>query len=267
MKVHSVSDLHCDNWELLGHEMATPVLPLVGDVLIVNGDVSDGSLERHLTRLASKYLEAGRPVLFVPGNHDYYYQSVVEAEQRMSLACANAGVVFLNNSCFSLEGVCFFGTTLWAAFDMREFSSLMQMNMAKVMVADYKYIKGFTPQLSLKLHEQARAELRQAAEAARAKKEKLVLISHHAPLHECVPPGFKNNPISGAYASDLSAILSAEGIETAIYGHMHGSGCQKSLASPGTLLFTNARGCLRGTTLQAAIKENPRFDYEGHFII
>lgn len=267
MRVHSVSDLHCDNWELLNHPMATPALKVSGDILIINGDISDGELEKHLSKLTRHYVNAGLPVLYVPGNHDYYYTDINDGSKAMRQACANAGVVLLNGDAFVKEGVRFFGTTLWAAFDLEEHSQAMQMNMSKVLVADYKYIRGLSPQHTWHLHHQARLQIERQGHDALENDQQFVLVSHHAPLHECIPEKFATNPISGAYASDLANLLKAANVHTAVFGHMHGTAHGAAKSAPGTNLYINARGCLRGSALENAIPENPRFNYEGCFSI
>lgn len=267
MKVHAVSDLHCDNWEILGHALAVPRLKVVGDILVINGDTSDGQLERYLETLTANYLEKGLPVLYVAGNHDHYYRHLDTSKAELERVCKNLGVINLDNTSFVREGVRFYGATTWTNFDLNNAKPMLQMNMAKVLVADYKYIKGLCPEATQLLHQQTVEMLLNESRIAKEKSEKLVFVSHHAPLHECIPEKFASNPVSGAYASDMAQALTEAGVAWAIYGHLHGNVKRPSSKVAGLQLYTNARGCLRGDSLDWAIPENPGFDYEGTFTV
>lgn len=76
MKLGIISDIHVDLNELPGEpsieeELVKQVERAELDVLILAGDISN-DVNRSLSVLAWLQAESGIPVLFVPGNHDYW---------------------------------------------------------------------------------------------------------------------------------------------------------------------------------------------------
>ena len=82
------------------------------DIVIISGDLADGSsvvLKDDFKALS----EVNMPIVFTPGNHDFYpgIENVVEA-------CKNAGIIVLDNESFQYKNLNIFGLTF--SFSDRE---------------------------------------------------------------------------------------------------------------------------------------------------
>lgn len=75
----------------------------------------------------------------------------------------------------------------------------------------------FTPQASQELHVEALAwlsnELEQPFDGPR------VVISHHAPLHRCIPEQYLGDALSPAFASHLPQLMGK--MDLWVHGHVH----------------------------------------------
>lgn len=123
MRCHYLSDLHLETQQCRGE------LPK-GDVLIVAGDLCHASCldpERtdkysvnqrgRVMRFIDTALENFQHVLLVMGNHDHY-DGVFDATAGLFKKHL-PGVTVLDNESIEIDGVCFFGTTLWSDFEGR----------------------------------------------------------------------------------------------------------------------------------------------------
>lgn len=109
MKLWIVSDLHLD---LRNDFVAGEQRPTDFDVLVVAGDVVDGDVVRGIETVA--VMADGRPAICVSGNHCHWGHSFRDVRERGMEAGARTGVHFLQNSTITIDGVTFFGATLWS---------------------------------------------------------------------------------------------------------------------------------------------------------
>ena len=58
----------------------------------------------------------GRPVIYVPGNHEYYHSHMSGLAGEMRKRAEARGVHLLDNDDVVIGGIRFFGTTLWTDF-------------------------------------------------------------------------------------------------------------------------------------------------------
>ncbi|GBR27886.1 metallophosphoesterase family protein [Kozakia baliensis] len=49
----------------------------------------------------------------------------------------------------------------------------------------------------------------------------VMVVTHHAPLTDRVPPGLRTHPGAGLFASDLSALMTGKRIALWVHGHIH----------------------------------------------
>ena len=75
------------------------------EIAIISGDLADGSsIVEKDDFLAFK--EVGMPIVFTPGNHDFYI-----GIEKVFEACRNAGIIILDNDSMEFEGLNIFGLT------------------------------------------------------------------------------------------------------------------------------------------------------------
>ena len=100
-----ISDLHV--------EFAAFDLPTVdADVLVLAGDVGHGLAG---VQLAARWA-AGRPVLFVAGNHEFYGHGLPALTGRLRALAEGSSVHVLENDELVLGDVRFLGCSLWSDF-------------------------------------------------------------------------------------------------------------------------------------------------------
>lgn len=112
MKIRVLSDLHLENDEpdLIPHADA--------DLVVLAGDIHNHALG---LRWAAETFDPGVPVVYVPGNHEYYDGEFGALEAAMGDAAAQTDHVhFLNNETLVDPAGCWrvLGTTLWTDFHL-----------------------------------------------------------------------------------------------------------------------------------------------------
>ena len=104
MRLHILSDLHLE----VDPHFRPPNTD--ADVLILDGDIAPGT-----DGLAAFAGHPG-PVIYVPGNHEYYHSDITAAGANLRQYAADAGIHFLDCGELVLDGVRFLGATLWTDF-------------------------------------------------------------------------------------------------------------------------------------------------------
>lgn len=197
------------------------------DVIVLAGDISVGTAGLFW---ASRMFPDSE-IIYVPGNHEYY--DGIMSEMRMELeSCAQSlGIHLLDNRAIELNGVQFLGSTLWADYQLYTQAPYLvsagydidrTLIKAQAYIPDYKYIKQspgemFTIADSIDLHLRAIQWLQQML--SEPFDGKRVVISHHAPLADCIPKQFKGDLLSPAFASNLEHLLVS--VDLWIHGHVH----------------------------------------------
>lgn len=220
MKAFIASDLHL--------EFSVPDLPAArhADLIILAGDIHVGS--RAIPWIDR--LSGGRPVLYVPGNHEFYHGEYHQVLRDLRAAAArHRHIHILDQDSVTLGDVEFHGATLWTDFAlyardadglevakaaasarMPDFSGTIRLTQGGVTSA-------LRPEDSIHLHHAARAWLSEVLERPRARKR--VVITHHLPAEASVAARFKDDSLSPAFASRLETLV--ERADLWIHGHTH----------------------------------------------
>jgi len=98
-----MSDLHLS---LAGME----VMDTDADVVILAGDVARPQ------EAAAWARRIGKPVVYVPGNHEYYHGDLRGTLAELRLCCTGSNVHVLECDSWTFGGVRFLGATLWSDF-------------------------------------------------------------------------------------------------------------------------------------------------------
>ncbi|WEJ31718.1 metallophosphoesterase [Devosia sp. SD17-2] len=107
MRLWIVSDLHTD------HTPWSPSVVPHHDVMVIAGDISN-SHETVLSELSRLQSLTGRPVVFVPGNHDLSGGPLDAFEH----AGTGPVIVLPAGQAVVIAGVRFVGATLWTDFEI-----------------------------------------------------------------------------------------------------------------------------------------------------
>ncbi len=262
-----LSDLHLDVCPL-------ELTPPEHDVAVVAGDVSERLCKHVLPWLARLRQSTGRPVVYVPGNHDFWrgtYQVAV-AEAR-DLAAAADVFLLVEGETVVHDGVRFVGATLWTDWSLRPDQRARALSDGAdrdVGLRDVRRVKwhrgpgsysAFLPTVSGALHREQRRRVEDALAVPHA--GPTVVVTHHAPHERSLRGGEWREPVDAAYASDLSAVLEGPHAPALwVHGHVHES---KDYRVGGTRVLSNPRGyvtqgpAVRGTKPTTEV-ENPTFN-------
>jgi predicted phosphodiesterase len=266
MKIRVLSDLHleCDEPEAIAHADA--------DLIVLAGDIHNHAQG---VRWAAETFDPETPIVYVPGNHEYYDGEFGALEAAMrDAATATDNVHYLNNaSLIDPQGRWrVLGTTLWTNFElfgandearaaaiaaaekvMVDFRGPIQLAWASDPAPGAGASRNFAPADSLALHQQASAWL--AAEIAKPFAGKTIVVTHHAPHRESLAPRFANDLASAGFINHLPMLV-REPVVLWIHGHTHTA---FDYVVNGTRVVCNPRGYI---DRRRARIENPAFAWD-----
>jgi len=246
MKLNILSDLH------LGFDaMDWPLND--ADLVVLAGDVSR---PRQAVAWALRF---EKPVLYVPGNHEFYGGSLDGTIEELRQLCAGTHIHVLDRDELVIGGVRFLGATLWTDFGL--FADPQQQAASKAeavrLMRDFSRIRTraasdeiFTPEDSAALFRRDAGWLRERLR--RPHPGPTVVITHHAPTRHSIHPRFEGSLLNAAFVSDAAYLLDADGVPLWIHGHTHDSFDYRVHA---TRVVCNPRGYARG-----GVNENAAFD-------
>ena len=246
MKLNVLSDLH------LGVEaFERPVND--ADVVVLAGDIAR---PREAAAWASGF---NKPVLYVPGNHEFYGSSIDGAVAELERLCDGTAVHLLNEREIVIGGVRFLGATLWTDFDLfgADERKSEAMAEAKRVLRDFSRIAlsestraVFTPEDSAMLSRRHADWLE--SRLATPHDGPTVVITHHAPSPRSIHERFAGSLLNACFVSNLEHLLGEEQAQLWIHGHTHDS---FDYQVRGTRVVCNPRGYAR-----SGVNENPLFD-------
>lgn len=233
LRLHVLSDLHLEH-------APYPDPPRPADVIVLAGDVGTGTRG---VEWAARWA-AGRPVLYVAGNHEFYGQRMPELIEELRSAAAGTSVEVLEDDELVIDGVRFLGCSLWSDFEFDGAERRARsMSLCERLVNDYGVIRfgpearGLVAADTLAVHRRSRRWLAERLDDAWA--GPTVVITHHAPVIRVRPDQPVLRAIAGAFASDVTELMGAERVGLWIYGHTHR---QAELEVRGTRVISNPRG-------------------------
>ena len=216
MKIITYSDLHLE----FGTDFRPPNQGET-DLMILAGDIITFRDYEPLNQFLSDWK---KPVIFVAGNHEYYTDTsmTTEAEHFKNWLKENhPNVCFLQDEAITIDGVHFFGGTMWTDFQNSS-EKVMQETMA--IMNDYRFIKmksgiRLTPRDTIQLHDDFVQKLIAWFKADLSGKR--VVITHHAPVINPMTKYIKS-PLAPAFNStDMIPIIEQYQPDLWVYGHTH----------------------------------------------
>lgn len=207
-------------------------------LVLMAGDVGVGARQvMAYSRAVSEYLD-GAAVVVVPGNHEAYGHDLerVIAEMRdLSGLMPGSEIWALENERLDIEvagqPIIVLGCTLWTDYALYGADKVDASIIEAVgSLNDHVRIRlrgnEFHPFHALQLHTVSRKWL--ARELARARRETpdvpVLVVTHHAPTPEAIPPQYRGGLLSAAFASDLVDEIAGGELQGAalwVCGHTH----------------------------------------------
>ena len=246
MKLNILSDLHLGQGALAA--------PRTGaDAVVLRGDI--GRPEQAVAWVAG----LGKPVPYVPGNHDFYGASIAGTLARLKQLCAGTAVRVLSDEQEVIAGVRFLGSTLWTDFllfgqdegrNAAVEQALRSMRDYSRIWLDDELLQLFTPIESASLYQRHSAWL--AHKLAEPHDGPTVVITHHAPSTSSIHPRFAGSLLNACFVSKAQHLLDGRRVRLWIHGHTHDS---FDYELNGTRVVCNPRGYARD-----GVNENAFFD-------
>lgn len=201
-----------------------------------------------------------KPVVYVPGNHEFYGSSLQAAVQELRHLATGTNIYVLDNQVLKWHGVRFVGSTLWTDFLCAGTGAKQTLAIAQSLAfnRDFSRIycdepvngRMFTPHDCAALFaDNARwldTVLRQPFDGS------TVVVTHHAPSLRSVPPRFVGSALNVNFVSDAEYLLGRERTCLWVHGHLHDS---SDYEINGTRVLCNPRGYAK-----AGVTENQAFD-------
>lgn len=233
MRLRILSDLHRE----FGHGS----LPHVeADVVVLAGDIDKGTRGVAWARQAFPDV----PVLYVAGNHEHYDERIGRLHEKLREAAAGSNVRIMENDTFALDGVRFFGATLWTDYCLLgdRIAAFAAAGDKFTGMNDYRKIRRadtgrLRPHDTAQLHAASRLALAQFLGDKDLSRS--VVITHHAPSLQSLPEPKHTRTISAAYASNLEELIQAHSPALWIHGHIH-TPCDYRIG--GTRILSNTHG-------------------------
>ena len=208
MKILPISDLHLEFHADYG-ETILKELDASADLLIIAGDLSTLGfyVEANIHNidpigfLCKKYKE----VIFVTGNHDYWYSSPKDAFDFYS-SFTNPNFHLLENNIKEIDGQRFLGATLWFANP--------PILARKDLMNDFKAIENFEPWV----YEQGAKTIKFLEDNL---KEDDIVVTHHMPTKKSTVKAYKNHPLNCFFIHDVEHLILERKPTMWIHGHTH----------------------------------------------
>jgi hypothetical protein len=219
------------------------------DMVVLAGDIDEGTRG---IRWARETFPDKR-IVYVAGNHEFYGGHFTRTLDDLREAANTFDIDFLEADGMDAGGVRFLGCTLRTDFLLLNSSYKEPYTLrAKAAMNDYRMIKIsrlpenlphgsisgsklLTPELTALRHRGSVDWLDRKLK--KGIPEKTVEITHHAPHINSIPMPYKSDPLSAAYASDLTRLMGRSALW--VHGHVHSS---FDYMVNGTRIITNPRG-------------------------
>lgn len=214
MRIRVISDLH--------REFGEVTLPKVDcDCVVLAGDVHTKT--NAWQWIMSEFSHV--PVIYVCGNHEFYGENYPSLIDKLKMRAEGTNVHVLENESVTIQGVRFFGCTLWTDMALMGEWTDGAVEAGNTM-NDYKRIrnsargyKKLSPRDTRAAHLASVAAMREFFMAGDSKSS--VIVTHHAPSMRSLPEHRRSKLISCAYASHLDTLIDEFQPRLWIHGHIH----------------------------------------------
>ena len=222
MIIQIASDLHLEALKpshLPGPDAFRPAAER--DLLVLAGDIGTGTLAREFIE---SELERS-PVIYVPGNHEYYGKqprAVIEADWR-KLADGRDNLHYLLAEGVEINGMRFWGapwfSDLWGDYKRLCSDDPWRVARFQKSVVDFHRRCNADGEWTLSTH--VAAHIEQTSLLERQAGQADVVITHWPPTLEAIHPKFEGDAMNPYFINDHEDLVRAIGAKLWISGHTH----------------------------------------------
>jgi 3',5'-cyclic AMP phosphodiesterase CpdA len=228
MRIRILSDLHLET-----RPFDPPPAP--ADVVVLAGDIANGT-----AGIAWAREQFDVPVLYVPGNHEYYEGEFGAVQRDMAAASAQGNVTMLDCTEIRIAGTRFLGCALWTDFTLEPGAGREAViEQSRKFNPDYRLIRfgerAFSPEDGIALCVAHKAWL--AQKLAEAFDGDTVVITHFAPHRGSIAPAFAGHPSNPGFIVPMDGLMGSARLW--IHGHTHTA---FDYDAGGTRIVCNPRG-------------------------
>jgi len=219
------SDLHI---ELSRGSVPIPDFPSNVDVIVLAGDITNryhktkNQFEQTFAAFREKFRQ---PILFIPGNHEYYGSHYQTLNNDLPAICEKYDITLLQMNYIDIKGIRFFGCTLWSNFLLNGKEEMPWIiHSAQGKLADFRAISygdGLIRSTDTKkLFDENFEWLKNALDECPPNMKKVV-CTHFGPDKQCVSPEFSGDELNAYFVNDLSEFINEKEPDLWLFGHTH----------------------------------------------
>jgi Icc-related predicted phosphoesterase len=276
MKILPISDVHLEFSALsLRNTEHADVLVICGDLLIAHDLYRMSKSPTPQSPIGKRWMRGLRyreffsqitsefeHVIYLPGNHEYYYGRWSAVPAWLSAECDQyPSIHFLNNDSITINDTIFIGSTLWTNMN---YGDAWVINSIQHKMNDYQYIRNDTFNYRrlrttdvISKHNECLQYYTDTLDSLRTHNntKNIVILSHHAPSYNSISGGVLTSgdnsdmiPDMYAYASDLRGFIKEyPEITYWIHGHTHNA---VAYTIGNTNILCNPRGYHEESTIE-----------------
>ena len=221
MKIQIASDLHLEACGALCPDSRAFVSVESRDVLVLVGDIS---VRKSAHQFVERELEIS-PVIYVPGNHQYYgfqYRETVD-EQWQAHAAKRPSLHYLVAEGVSIHGVRFWGapwySELWGLPSRWKEEDPWMLDTFERYIVDCRYAYNSVNTWTLEKHIESRLAQADLLDAQAGNVD--VVITYWPPTQEAIHPRYERNELNPCFINDHEDPALTVGAKLWISGHTH----------------------------------------------
>ncbi len=218
MKIQFMSDLH--------REMGASQYPFLpsGDIVVLAGDVVTSKTKK---LLLDEFGNLDKPVIYVPGNHDFYGGNFDTAisNMRAMYDFLPRRIHVLSDDHLVVGDVHFLGATLWPRIKVSEEMVVRNGISDFISYRGFPLIEdisveniGLAHDLSVEYLDLMMGEIRSKNPNA-----KIVVVTHFPPSYQAQEERFRESNLSSYFYNELDWLIEKHQPDYWIYGHTHGN--------------------------------------------
>jgi len=216
LEIQIASDLHIEynDKNNLDIDVSKYIIPKA-KVLILAGDIGHLYYYEQLYNFLFKVCKLFQYVLYIPGNHEFYYSTKdhnlpfsILSKRLDSLCDSIHNLHILNRNAVCIQDTFIIGCTLWTKTEDK--------------IPPYAVrIRDIDKNAYNKLHETDLDYLNKMISFLSSFRKKIVVVTHHCPTFNVFANKETINKYTSLYAVDLNRLLNRDTIHTWICGHIH----------------------------------------------